>query len=82
MNELKATTLNINVVGAGGIALKPDIPITVHIDGTGKVSKVTIHVNQVVELVFYLITHLVETIAEQFKRQGEQIRDLQNSQPK
>jgi hypothetical protein len=78
MSELKPKTLNINVIGAGEIAMNSDIPITVYIDGAGKVSKATIHFDEIVELAIYIATHSVEIIAEQVKRQGEQIRDLQN----
>jgi hypothetical protein len=82
MSDLKATTLNINVIGDGALTLKPDIPITAYTDESGTVSRVTIHVEELVKLAIYMATHYVETFVEQVDRQGKQIRDLQNLQIK
>lgn len=82
MSDLKAKTLRISVVGDGALTLEPDIPITAYTDESGTVCQVTIHVDEVLKLAIYMATHYVETISEQVKRQGEQIRDIQNLQTK
>ena len=78
MSDLRETTLDIEVVGDYGIQMKSDIPVTAYADESGTVSKVIIHSDEVLKLAIYIANHCVEAIAEQVKRQGEQIRDIQN----
>jgi hypothetical protein len=77
MSDLRSTTLNLEIVGHYTPLLKSDIPVTAYADESGTVSKVTIHSDEISKLAIYIATHCVEVIAEQVKRQGEQIQELQ-----
>jgi hypothetical protein len=78
MSDLRETTLDLEVIGDYGTALKSGILVTAYADESGTVSKVMIHSDEVLKLAIYIATHAGEIISEQVKRQGEQIRDIQN----
>jgi hypothetical protein len=82
MSDLRDTTLNIEVVGKSGALIKTEVPVIAYADESGTASKVEIQLEDVVKLAVNTITPWVEMLTEIVIKQGEQIRVLQERQPK
>jgi hypothetical protein len=82
MSDLRDTTLNIEVVGKSGARIKTEVPVIAYADESGTASKVEIQLEDVVKLAVNTITPWVEMLTEIVIKQGEQIRVLQERQPK
>jgi hypothetical protein len=82
MSDLRDTTLNIEVVGKSGARIKTEVPVIAYADESGTASKVEIQLEDVVKLAVNTITPWVEMLTEIVVKQGEQIRVLQERQPK
>jgi hypothetical protein len=82
MSDLRDTTLNIEVVGKSGARIKTEVPVIAYADESGTASKVEIQLEDVVKLAVNTITPWVEMLTQIVVKQGEQIRVLQERQPK